>query len=78
MTLDPNTIALLQQLGVDAGLAESLLSGAIWLTFAALAAAIPTVMIARRKGRSTTLWLLFALTIPVLPLLLICLLPKRP
>ena len=35
-------------------------------------------MIARRKNRSRTLWLLFALSIPLVPLLLICLLPKLP
>ena len=76
--LDPNTTTLLNQLGYDAGSIESLMSGALLITVATLLAAIPTAMIARRKNRSRTLWLLFALSIPLVPLLLICLLPKRP
>ncbi len=76
--LDPNTTALLNQLGYDAGTIESLMSGAILIMVATLLAAIPTAMIARRKNRSRTLWLLFALSIPLVPLLLICLLPALP
>ena len=76
--LDPNTTALLNQLGYDAGSIESLMSGAILFTVATLLAAIPTAMIARRKNRSRTLWLLFALSLPLVPLLLIWLLPKLP
>jgi hypothetical protein len=41
-------------------------------------AAIPTVILARRKGRSAVAWLLLALSIPIVPLLLVWLLPKRP
>ena len=78
MMLDPSTTALLGQLGLDAGAVEALVSGALWITVATLLAAIPTVMIAQRKNRSRMLWLLFALSIPVLPLLLVCLLPKLP
>jgi hypothetical protein len=73
--LDPHTTALLNQLGFDSGTIEAVLSGAMVFTLVTLAAAIPTVMIARRKNRSRTLWLLFALSIPVIPLLLIWLLP---
>ncbi len=76
--LDPNTVALLSQLGVDANIIESVLAGAAFLTVLALGAAIPTGIIASRKGRSKTLWLLFALSIPVIPLLLVWLLPVLP
>jgi len=76
--LDPNTIALLNQLGFDAGFVETLLTSAIQLTVVAVVTAIPTVIIAKRKGRSRTLWLLFALSIPLIPLLLIWLLPAVP
>ena len=76
--LDPNATVLLNQLGVDAGLVESLMSGAILLTVLTLATAIPTGIIAKRKGRSRALWLLFALSIPLLPLLLVWLLPAVP
>jgi hypothetical protein len=76
--LDPDTSALLNQLGYDAGFIESLLSGAIWLTVVALITAIPTGIIAARKGRSRTVWFLLALSIPVVPLLLVWLLPKLP
>ena len=74
--LDANTTALLGQLGLNADAIESLISASIVLTVLALAAAIPTAVIAKRRGRSRTLWVLFALTIPVLPLLLVWLLPK--
>jgi hypothetical protein len=40
--LDPNTTALLNQLGFDAGLVETLLSSAIWLTALTIVTAIPT------------------------------------
>lgn len=76
--IDSNTIVLLNQLGVDPALVETLLSGAIVLTVLTLITAIPTGIIARRKGRSTTLWVLFALSIPLLPLLIVCVLPKLP
>lgn len=76
--LDPQTIALLNQLGIDAARFESLLSGALLVSVLALIAAVPTAIIATRKRRSRTLWLLFALTIPFLPLLLIYLLPALP
>jgi RsiW-degrading membrane proteinase PrsW (M82 family) len=75
IVLDPQTTALLSQLGVDAGLMESLMSGAIAFTVVTLIAAVPTGIIAKQKGRSTTLWLIFALSIPVIPLLLVWLLP---
>ena len=74
--LDQQTTALLNQLGFDPGLVESLMSGLIWLTVLTIVAAVPTGIIAKKKGRSRTLWLLFALSIPVLPLLLIWLLPE--
>jgi len=76
--LDPNTTALITQLGLDAGLMEALMSGAIWISVLTLVTAIPTGMIARRKGRSKTLWILFALSLPVIPLLLIWFLPALP
>jgi hypothetical protein len=76
--LDPNTTALLNQLGFDAGLVETLLSSVIWLTVLSLVTAIPTVIVAKQKGRSRTLWLLFSLSIPLFPLLLIWLLPAVP
>lgn len=73
--LDPNTTALLGQLGLNADAIESLISATLLLSVLAVVAAIPTAMIAKRRGRSRTLWVLFALTIPVLPLLLVWLLP---
>ena len=75
---DPQTIALLRQLGVDAATLEPLLASAAILTIAMLATVIPTGIIARRKNRSRGLWVRFALSIPVLPLLLVWLLPALP
>lgn len=73
--LDPDTTALLRQLGGDADTIEALVFSALAFTALTLVSAVPTVMLARRKGRSRTLWLLFALSIPVIPLLLVWLLP---
>ncbi|MDP3511347.1 MAG: hypothetical protein Q8S20_01250 [Sulfuritalea sp.] len=76
--LDANTVAQLNQLGISTGTIESALSGLIVLTVLSVVAAIPTAILARRKGRSVAGWLILALTIPVLPLLLIWLLPNLP
>lgn len=73
--LDPQTLDLLRQIGVDPAAAEAALGVLVWVTVATVIAAIPTAMIARRRGRSVVLWLLLALSIPVLPLLLVWLLP---
>ena len=78
MKLDPNTTALLDQMGFDAAMIEAMLLGGALLSVLAIVTAIPTVMIAKRKGRSPALWLLFALSVPVLPLLLVWLLPIVP
>ena len=76
--LDPQTIDLLRQFGVDAGNLEPLLASAAILTVVMLVTAVPTGIIASRKNRSRGLWLLFALSVPVLPLLLVWLLPPLP
>ncbi len=78
MALDPQITALLQQLGYDAAAIESLVFSAMLLTVMALVTAVPTAIIAKRKGRSRSLWLLFALSLPVVPLLIVWLLPKLP
>jgi hypothetical protein len=75
--LDPNTAALLSQLGIDPASVETAFAGLLWLTVISILAAIPTALLAKRKGRSVAGWLVFALSIPVLPLLLIWLLPAR-
>lgn len=76
--LDANTVAQLNQLGISAETIGSALSGLIVLTVLSVVAAIPTAILAKRKGRSVAGWLILALTIPVVPLLLIWLLPKLP
>lgn len=76
--LDANAVAQLNQLGISTEAIESALSGLIVLTVLSVVAAIPTAILARRKGRSVAAWLILALTIPVLPLLLIWRLPKLP
>ena len=73
--LDPNTLALLSQLGISAESAEAAVTGMALLTALTLAAAIPTTILAKRKGRSVALWLVLALSFPVIPLLLLWLLP---
>jgi RsiW-degrading membrane proteinase PrsW (M82 family) len=78
MQLDPNTIALLKQLGYDNATIETLASSLFILAIPAVVVLIATAVIARRKGRSWGLWLLFGLSIPVLPLILVCLLPRVP
>ncbi|MDP2821273.1 MAG: hypothetical protein Q8O52_01145 [Sulfuritalea sp.] len=76
--LDANTVALLNQLGISAETIESALSGLIVLTVLSVVAAIPTAILAKRKGRSVAGWVILALSIPVVPLLLIWFLPKLP
>ncbi|MDP2135406.1 MAG: hypothetical protein Q8J99_17520, partial [Sulfuritalea sp.] len=69
--LDANTVALLNQLGISAETIESALPGLLLLTVVTLAAAIPTGILAQRKGRSVAGWVLLALSIPLIPLLLV-------
>ncbi len=76
--LDPNTLALLDQFGIGADAIEAAVSALAIITGLTLATAVPTVIVARQKGRSVAGWLFLALSIPVLPLLLVWLLPKRP
>ena len=75
--LDPQVTALLVQFGYDPKAIEALLKGALYLTSVAVIAAIPTGFIAKRKGRSVTWWVIFALSIPLLPLLIVFLLPRE-
>lgn len=76
--LDPDTIALLKQLGYSADSIESALSGMLYLTVLTLVTALLAGIVAKRKNRSVGGWVLFALSIPVIPLLLVWLLPKLP
>jgi hypothetical protein len=76
--LDPNTTAVLAQLGIDSGSLESLLSSFMILTAVTLLSVIPTGIIAKRKNRSKTLWVLLALSIPILSLLILLVLPAIP
>ena len=74
--LDANTAAALAQLGISAETAEAAVSSLLFLTVLTVVTAIPTGMLAKRKRRSVAFWVIFALTIPVIPLLWIWLLPK--
>ena len=74
--LDPNTVAALAQLGISAETAEAAVSSLLFLTVLTVVTAVPTGILAKRKGRSVAFWVIFALTIPVVPLLWIWLLPK--
>ncbi|MDP1735436.1 MAG: hypothetical protein Q8L44_13845 [Sulfuritalea sp.] len=76
--LDPNTIALLGQLGIGADTVESALSFLAILTVVTVAATIPTAILARKKRRSVAGWVILALSIPVVPLLLVWLMPALP
>ena len=76
--LDPDTIALLGQLGISADTIESALSALLFLTIVTVVATIPTAVLARKKQRSVTGWVILALSVPVVPLLVIWLLPALP
>jgi hypothetical protein len=73
--LDPQTSALLGELGVDPATVEAVITGSIYLTIASVIAAVPTAVIAKRRGRSVTGWVIFALCVPLLPLAIVWLLP---
>lgn len=74
---DPSLVALLVSLGLSPDLAASSLSAMFWLTVVTVVAAVPTGIVARQRGRSVALWVVFALSIPAIPLLLVWLLPDR-
>jgi len=75
--LDPQVSALLVQLGYDPAAIEAVISDTIYLTIVAVAAAVPTGLIAKRKSRSVTGWVVFALSVPLLPLLVVWLLSSN-
>ena len=75
--IDPATLAMLNQMGISTPDIDRMLSGVLWLTVITVVFAIPTVWIAKRKGRSQLLWGILALSIPILPLLFVCFLPAR-
>jgi amino acid transporter len=75
--LDPQISALLAELGYDPKSIDALVTGSVYLTIVAVLVAVPTGFVARRKGRSVTRWVIFALIVPVLPLLVVSLLPSK-
>jgi hypothetical protein len=76
--IDSDIAGLLSRLGLDADTIGVVMSIATLLTVLAVITAIPTGRIAERKGRSRLLWVLFALSVPLIPLLLVALLPAVP
>ena len=68
---DPQISAMLAQLGYDPATIQAMVTWAVYLTIVSVVAAIPTGVIARRKGRSVAGWVVFALCVPLLPLLLV-------
>ena len=75
---DSQISEVLAELGYDAAAIQAMLSWALWLTILSVIAAIPTAMIAKRKGRSVAGWVIFALLVPLVPLLIVWLLPAKP
>jgi len=69
--LDLQTSALLVQLGYDPVAIEAVISDVVYLTIVAVVAAVPTGLIAKRKGRSVSGWVILALSVPLLPLLIV-------
>jgi len=74
---DAQLSELLSQLGYDPATVKSLMDWAIGVTILTIVAAVPTGLIAKRKGRSVTRWVLLELCIPVVPLLVVWLLPAK-
>ena len=68
---DPQISDLLAQLGYDPATIEAMISWAVYVTILSVIAAIPTGVIAKRKGRSVTGWVVLALCVPLLPLLIV-------
>ena len=75
--LDPQTAAPLKEFGYDPATIEAIITGSIYLTIVSVIAAVPTGMIARRKRRSVSGWVIFSLCVPLLPLIVVWLLPGR-
>ena len=74
--LDPQLSAQLSELGIAPATVEAVVSGAVYLTIVSVVAAIPTGIIAKHKNRSVTSWVVFALCVPLLPLVIVWLLPR--
>ncbi len=74
--IDANTAAVLAQFGVDPAMLDMLLPLTVGITVLTLATVIPTGIVASRKGRSRGLWVMLALSFPVIPLLIVWLLPS--
>ena len=74
---DQSLSTLLASFGLSPEMVESGLTAMVWITVITVVATIPTAILARQRGRSVALWVVFALSIPVIPLLLVCLLPDR-
>ena len=75
--LDPQLTALLVELGYEPTAVEATVRWAVCLTIIAVVAAIPTGIVAKRKGRSVAGWVIFALSIPLLPLLIVWLISSK-
>ncbi len=75
--LNPQVSAFLVQFGYDQAAIEALITVAVYLTLIAVVAAFPTGLIAKRKGRSVTGWVIFALSVPLLPLLIVWMLASK-
>ncbi len=69
--------ALLAELGYDPATVQAMISWALYLTIASVIAAVPTGVIAKRKGRSVAGWVIFELCVPIVPLLIVWSLPPR-
>lgn len=75
MNVFDSYMALFNQIGIDS---SGLMSSVFLLTILQVVTAIPTGRIAKQKRRSRVLWILLALSIPLIPLLLVWLLPAIP
>lgn len=75
---DSQIADVLAELGYDVATIHAILAWSLYLTLVSVVAAIPTGIIARRKGRSVVGWVIFALLVPLLPLLIVWLLPAKP
>jgi ABC-type spermidine/putrescine transport system permease subunit I len=75
--MDSQIYSMLADLGFDRAMVDAMVSVLAIVTILTLLLAVPTGIIAHRNGRSAASWVIFALCVPLLPLVIVWLLPKK-
>ncbi len=73
--LSPEIAAILTRFGISAESLDTAIGSLFYITVITLLTSVATWLVAKRKHRSVILWVSLALSVPVLPLLILWFLP---